>query len=320
MLTIDQIYKKAIAMGIAADPREAVTVEKFLKKKKKQFGEMPEKKKQFFDMDELFNPYADSRVLVGDPSTKVSKVLAGIDMNASEVLLADRLNQKGEKIDLLISHHPEGLSLAGIHDVMDLQIDVLARYGIPINVAEGILKEKIHEIHRRFNPRNHNQAVDAAKLLGIPLMCTHTITDNLVYQFLVDLFQKNPAETVGDVLDTLMTVPEYQEAEKGKAGPIIDTGSQSNRAGMVAPLEVTGGTDGSHLMYEKLAAAGIGTIIAMHTPEEHRKEAAKHHINIVVAGHMSSDSLGMNLLLDQLEKEGIAIIPCSGLIRIKRTN
>jgi putative NIF3 family GTP cyclohydrolase 1 type 2 len=52
--------------------------------------------------------------------------------------------------------------------------------------------------------------------------------------------------------------------------------------------------------------------------EEHRKEAEKHHINVVIAGHMSSDSLGMNLFLDELEKQGIKVVPISGLIRIKR--
>ena len=52
--------------------------------------------------------------------------------------------------------------------------------------------------------------------------------------------------------------------------------------------------------------------------EEHRKEAEKAHLNIVIAGHMSSDSIGMNLFLDELEKKGIEIIPCSGLIRVSR--
>jgi hypothetical protein len=52
--------------------------------------------------------------------------------------------------------------------------------------------------------------------------------------------------------------------------------------------------------------------------EEHRKEAEKYHINVVITGHMASDSLGMNLLLDEIEKQGIEIVPISGLIRIKR--
>jgi hypothetical protein len=62
----------------------------------------------------------------------------------------------------------------------------------------------------------------------------------------------------------------------------------------------------------------VGTVIAMHQSEEHKKEAEKAHINVVIAGHISSDSVGMNLFLDELEKKGIEIIPCSGLIRVSR--
>jgi len=37
--------------------------------------------------------------------------------------------------------------------------------------------------------------------------------------------------------------------------------------------------------------------------EEHRQEAEKAHVNVVIAGHMSSDSIGVNLFLDELEKK-----------------
>jgi hypothetical protein len=33
---------------------------------------------------------------------------------------------------------------------------------------------------------------------------------------------------------------------------------------------------------------------------------------------MSSDSLGVNLFCDELEKQGIEIIPCSGFTRVSR--
>jgi len=56
----------------------------------------------------------------------------------------------------------------------------------------------------------------------------------------------------------------------------------------------------------------------MHMREESKKEAEAANINVVIAGHISSDSLGMNLFLDELEKRGIEIIPCSGLIRVSR--
>ncbi len=306
-------------MGIAADPRGEAGVKKYLARKKAEYEELPASKKAEYDVEDLKNPYSDSRVLLGEPSLKVDKVLAGIDITSAEVVLADALNQKGKKtIDLLLAHHPVGAPYAAIHEVMDLQADLMAKYGVPINVAEGLMHDRIAEVQRLFGPRNHNQAVDAARLLNLAIMCTHTITDNLVYNFLEKLFEKNVPETVGDIMKILKEVPEYKEAGKGKAGPLIFCGSEKNRAGKVAPIEITGGTESSSAVYEKLAIAGVGTIIGMHAGEDHRKECMKYHMNMVVAGHMSSDSLGMNLLLDELEKRGIEIVPCSGLIRVKR--
>lgn len=312
------LYNLAVQMGIEADPRGEAGVKKLLARRKKEFEELTKSKKEEYDKEDLVNPYTDSRIFLGDPDLEVDSIMAGIDINAAEVLLADRLNEKGESIDLLLTHHPEGASLASLHEVMDVQADIWAKYGVPINIAEGVMRERIHEVQRRFSPVNHAEAVDTARLLGLAFMGMHTVTDNLVHRYMEVLFEKTVPETVGEVLDLLKKEPEYKEAMKGKAGPMIFAGDARNRAGKIAPIEFTGGTEPSHIIYEKLAMAGVGTVIGMHAGEEHRKEALKYHINLVIAGHMSSDSLGMNLLLDAFEKEGIKILPCSGLIRVKR--
>lgn len=318
MLTLKEIFDIAVEAGIDADPRGREGVEKYLARRKKEYDGLSKDKQEEYDLEDLAHPYADSRILHGDPSMQVDKIMAGIDIESAEVVLADALNQKGAGIDLLMTHHPVGSPYAALHEVMDMQADNMMRYGVPVNIAEGVVRDRISEVARRISPRNHNQAVDAARLLGLGFMCTHTITDNLVFGFLEDLFKEKSAETVGDVLSVLKEIPEYKEAMKGKAGPMLFSGNEKNRAGKIAPLEITGGTEGSHIVYEKLAHAGVGTIISMHAGEEHRKEAQKHHINLVVAGHMSSDSIGMNLLLDTYEAKGVEIVPCSGLIRVSR--
>jgi len=116
----------------------------------------------------------------------------------------------------------------------------------------------------------------------------------------------------------LREIPEYKEAIELGAGPKIFVGSEENRCGKIAMTEFTGGTEPTPKIYEKMAQAGIGTIVGMHMREESKKEAEAANINVVMAGHMSSDSLGVNLFLDELEKEGIEIVSCSGLIRISR--
>jgi hypothetical protein len=317
-MKLSNLYALAVKMGIEADPRGKDGIKKLLARRKKEYDELAKSKREEYDVEDLSNPYSDSRIFWGKPDMEVDSIMAGIDINAAEVLLADRLNQKGESIDLLLTHHPEGASLASLHEVMEVQADIWAKYGVPINIAEGVMRERIHEVQRRFSPVNHAEAIDAAKLLGLAFMGMHTVTDNLVHQYMEQLFTKKSPETVGDVMDILKQEPEYKEAMKGKAGPMIFAGDAHNRAGIVAPIEFTGGTEPSHIIYEKLAMAGVGTVIGMHAGEEHRKEAIKYHINLVIAGHMSSDSLGMNLLLDAFEQQGIKILPCSGLIRVRR--
>ena len=81
---------------------------------------------------------------------------------------------------------------------------------------------------------------------------------------------------------------------------------------------MTGGTEGPKQMIEKLADAGVGTIIQMHMGQEMRDEAEKNNMHVVIAGHMSSDSLGINLFLDELERNGVATVATSGLIRVHR--
>jgi putative NIF3 family GTP cyclohydrolase 1 type 2 len=221
-------------------------------------------------------------------------------------------------IDLVIAHHPLGKGLAHLADVMDLQCDVLNYYGVPINVAEGLMKERISEVSRGVNSANHQRTVDAAKILKINLMNSHTPCDNLAAKFLKNLVEKEKPERIGELIDLLKDIPEYKEAMKIGAGPKIFVGSPENRCGKIALTEITGGTEGSPKLYEKMSIAGIGTTIGMHISEEHKKEAEAANLNVVIAGHMSSDSLGVNLFLDELEKEGVEIVPCSGLIRISR--
>ncbi|MCK4553448.1 NGG1p interacting factor NIF3 [Candidatus Parcubacteria bacterium] len=313
-MTTQQIHELAVKMGIKADLRGQAKVKKYLERTKNKYEKLNKEEKQEFDKEKLINPYSDTRILVDNKKKQIKKILTGIDMEGPELLLADKMGN----VDLVISHHPEGKALADLYSVMDLQAQVLADYGVPINIAESILKPRISEVSRGVSPANHNRAVDTAKLLKLDFICAHTIADNLGANFLVKLLKKKKCELVEDVLKMLKEIPEYKEAIKINAGPILFTGKPENSCGKIVVTEFTGGASGAKEIYEKMANAGIGTIIGMHMGEEHRKKAEKYHINVVIAGHMASDSIGMNLFLDELEKKGIEVVPCSGLIRVKR--
>lgn len=300
-------------------------VEKLLEGKNKKYDKLSDKEKEEADIESLENPYSDSRILNISEDKEIKKILVGIDVEPAEVLLAKEIgnidrahNKLCASVDLIISHHPLGKALANLHEVMGLQCDVLNQYGVPINIAEGLMRERISEVARGVNRVNHQRTVDAAKILGFNLMCAHTVCDNLAVKFLKERIEKENPEKIDDLINSLKEIPEYQEAVKIGAGPKIFVGSPENRCGKIALTELTGGAESSPKLYEKMVTAGIGTVVGMHVSEEHRKEAEAANLNIVIAGHMSSDSLGVNLFLDELEKQGIEVIPCSGLIRVKR--
>ncbi len=261
--------------------------------------------------------YPDTAILYGKPNTQVKKILVGIDIEVAELLLADKIRER-EGLDLVISHHPEGMAYARLHEVMQLQVDMLVKLGLSREVAQEFLDERIREVERKVLPQNHTRPVDAARLLDMPFICVHTPADNQVYSFLKDLFAKEKPKKVEDILDLLKDIPEYKIATGNSAGPRVILGSPKRAVGKIA-VEMTGGTEGPKDIFDKLYKNGVRTLVCMHLSEEHLKKAKDANLNVVIAGHVSSDVLGLNLLLDRIEKEEkLTIIGCSGFSRIRR--
>jgi hypothetical protein len=314
---LHEIYQTAVRMGIEADPRGRQGVDEFLERTKRRHDSLPEHLRAFADPEELTNPFSDTRIYVGDPDIDVNTLLGGIDMNTGEVLLADRLREKGVPVDAIYTHHPEGWGLTRLDSVMEVQADIWATMGVPIQAGEKFIAERMDEIKRRLMPVNFDQAIDAARLLGIPFFSAHTPTDNLVTKYLTDMFAEREPRLIEDVQKLLLELPEYRIAAQKGAGPYIGKSTPGARAGKVW-VDMTGGTEGPKTVLEKLADAGVGTIVGMHMSQELRDEADAHNLHVVIAGHMSSDSLGINLLLDELERMGVATVSTSGLIRVHR--
>lgn len=318
-MKLKDLYKIAIETGIAQDPRGIPAVKKELKERNETFKKLSKPEQEEFDLESLSNPYADTRVIFGDENKEIKRALVGIDIETAEILLAERLSQKENKpIDLCISHHPEGVAWAGFYEVMGIQANILADTGIPIHIGESLIHERMQEVARKVHAANHNRSLDAAKLLNIPLMSIHTAADNCAHSFVSKLLKKKNPERLEDIIEALKEVPEYKMAGKSKAGPTIIKGTPKQKAGKIL-VEMTGGTEGHSKIYENYVHAGISTIVCMHLSEGGFKEAQKNYLNIILAGHISSDNIGLNHILDAVQKkEKIDIIACSGFRRVTR--
>ena len=114
-MKLKDLFSLAIETGIKADPRGKKRIDRDLKKvKDKQKNLKKGMEKDTFDEERTWNPYGDSRIINGSGNEDVQVLMVGVDIETPEVLLADRLREKGEKIDCLFIHPPEGRALADI--------------------------------------------------------------------------------------------------------------------------------------------------------------------------------------------------------------
>jgi len=151
------------------------------------------------------------------------------------------------------------------------------------------------------------------------MMCIHTPSDNCVTNYLKKTFATQKPYKLKNLMQILKNIPEYKRSAKLQVPPKIVNGSENNKCGKIF-IEMTGGTEGSKEIYQRYANSGVSTLVGMHYSEEHLENAKKANLNVVIAGHVSSDVLGLNLLFDEIEKEGkLEFVGVSGFGRIKRT-
>lgn len=319
-MKLKQLYKRTIEIGIEADPRDKKYLEKMLKKQADRMKKLEGKEKKYFDEERTWNPYSDSRILNGTGDEDVKRLMVGVDIEVPEILLADRLREKGEKIDCIMIHHPEGRALADLEKVMPLQVDVYHAAGVPVNVSERLLSPRMDRIWRAIHADNFLRVERTAQLLDIPMFNCHTVTDNLVWRFMEKHFVQKKWDDLGEIVNALHDVEEYDYYAKKGSPAIIVNGGGSNRPGKVVATEFTGGTNGPEELIEAQAAAGVGTILAMHFTEKEVELGKKHHLNLIQCNHMAADSLGINLLLDKIAKEEkkLDVLAVSGFVRVER--
>ena len=317
-MKLEKIYHEIVKKGIDGDIRTKKEIDDLLKREKKEYAALEANKKAFFDQDVLFNPFSDTRILNGDPKKEIKSMIVGVDVNGEELLLVDRLKDKGTNIDLVVSHHPAGRAYASFYEVMDLQVHAFVNEGINLGVAQNLLMQRKGEVARRVSAANHQRSVDIAKILKLPFLCMHTPCDNLAYQYMRKVVDKKKPSTLNDILDILYGISEYADAAKDNNPPVIITGNKASKCKNIH-IEFTGGTEGPKDIYERLASCGIDTIVAMHQSEEHFKKCKEAHINVIIASHIASDALGINLMLDHLEsKAKFKVYEFSGFRRFKR--
>ena len=250
---------------------------------------------------------SDSGIMV--PGENIKKVLFWVDMDTPEIMLGKQLGY-----DCVVSHHPRIVNVDML-DVLDDHIRKLEALGVPRNRSQKLLAERKKELSYNQHVSNTRRSESAAKLLNMPFVSLHTpadvISERIVQEFLDKKFAGKPETKVQEVVEALEEIPEYKNSARK---PVIRVGAKESYAGKIYVL-MSGLTGPGPAITKEYFDAGVGTLVLMHIPEKDVKEVDEQKIgNVVVAGHMSSDSLGMNVIAKEWEKHGVETTMMSGVV------
>lgn len=261
----------------------------------------------------LIQDYPDSGiVLCRDLDRPIRKIAAMIDCTPFDVFFA-----KESGCDLIVTHHPIGRTAAGLPEMLLQQADNMAAYGVnPNTVRETLIMAK-EKLHRDMSGGNFFREEQMAHLLGVDIVNIHTPADNAMVRFLSERLASLSGGTLGETVSMLNDLFEYREAKDRGQGPFLAAGEASMSLGRVALSEFIGGTESDASMIRALAEAGIETILCPHFSEEYFAVAKACSLSVIYCGHLASDSMGMNILLDALVERdpSVTVLSYGGLIR-----
>jgi putative NIF3 family GTP cyclohydrolase 1 type 2 len=242
---------------------------------------------------------ADSAVHI--KGRNIRKVLIGIDIGTAELMLAKQL-----ECDAVIAHHPIGTAAVNFYRVFDRHVDYMVEHGVPKKIA----RTAVEKLKERIETRNHadiySDVVGAAKALGMPLVNIHQPCDEYMRQVILRAIKAGRTEYVSEIVKSISKIPEFRHAATKVK---VRFGNQNNKAGHWS-LVVAAGTNGGFSIAKAYFQHGVSTVIYLHIDygELIKMREEKLKGNLVVMGHLSGDSIGLNGLADRLENLGVETV------------
>ena len=140
----------------------------------------------------------------------------------------------------------------------------------------------------------------------MPYINIHTPLDELGRKIMVQKINEETKKnaSVGDVVSALDKLPEFKNAETEIK---IRLGEASNNAGKVV-VSHGAGTNGGYEIAKTYFKHGIDTLIYIHiSPSDLEKLEVDGKGNLIITGHIASDSVGINPFIEELEKRDVNV-------------
>lgn len=246
---------------------------------------------------------ADSAIHV--PGEGIERILVGIDLEGPELLWA-----KAEGLDLVVTHHPPGgLPALNFWRVLWRHVGPMVSHGVPEDIARAALTDLLRENRLQHHARNYLRLPALAQKLGIAYMNIHTPLDEIGRKRLVQAVTELPkGASVGELMAHLRSC--YGEFRNALTTMEVVMGNSRNPAGKVAVIHGAG-TNGGYPVAKALFDHGVDTVLYIHIrPHEAHRLAQEHGgqgKNLVVTGHIASDSPGINPFVEELRRRGLRV-------------
>jgi len=233
---------------------------------------------------------------------KIRKILFGIDAGVPELLLAKQLGY-----DAVIAHHPQGgAATIEFHQIFKRHVQQMVAAGVPAKEAEKAVEKRLRELEVEGHTRNYEHAVDVARLLKMPYMNVHTPLDEVGRKIMAGKIagRIERDSTVKDVVSALEALPEFRNAVTEIK---IRLGKAEDASGRVV-VSHGAGTNGGYEIAKTYFKHGVGTVVYIHIRHaDLERLKAEGKGNLIVTGHIASDSVGINPLIHELEERNVSV-------------
>ncbi len=245
------------------------------------------------------------------PGDGIERILIGIDLKQAELKIAQDLGY-----DCAIAHHPRaGRSILRYHEVLLRHVDQMVKAGVPPDVARATMEETVESRRVLASMENYDHAPSVARLLGMPYLNIHTPLDEIGRRRLAEVVESfDPERTVGELIETLRA--SFGEFRSAETEIEVRVGSAGNRVGRVV-MSHGAGTNGGYPVARAYFDHGVDTVLYIHCRPEDAKRLRQEvgsDKNLIVTGHIASDSIGINPYVERLRSEGLEVTTFSGIL------
>ncbi len=247
------------------------------------------------------------------PAKDVRRALFGIDADTGDLLMAKQLGY-----DLLINHHPTGgSSMVHFPQILRKHGAILERAGVPREAAERAVQALLDEHETAAHRQNYDHLPSAARLLGMPLMAIHNPCDEIGRRTMDEALRAGlPGEAeVGDAIAVLNRLPEFRNSI---TKIVVRMGREGQPLGRWVVVHGAG-TNGGYAVAKAAFDNGIDTVFYIHVDAGQLQRLWGEYgrggpRSLVVTGHIASDSIGINAVVRELRKRGVAVDCFGGVL------